>query len=158
MGNDYKKKNTSSDRSIHEIEHGKMLAKSNAEVLWGWGTPAGKIRAERRGALVISAAKLTPDQNVLEIGCGTGLFTEMFAETGADIIAVDISPDLISLAEKRDISSSKVKFLCKKFEDFVTDDPFDAIIGSSILHHLDIESALKSIKHLLKLGGVACIC
>jgi 2-polyprenyl-3-methyl-5-hydroxy-6-metoxy-1,4-benzoquinol methylase len=153
MSNDFEKKNTHSDRPIHEIEHGKMLAESDAEILWGWGTPAGKVRAERRGALIASAANITTEYRVLEIGCGTGLFTEMFAKTGAEVFAVDISPDLISLAEKKGITSSKVKFLCKRFEEFVADDPFDAIIGSSILHHLDIDSALKNIKRLLKPGG-----
>lgn len=153
MRSNSNRNNSYSNRSIHEIEHGKMLAESEAEILWGWGTPAGKKRAERRGALIASAAKLTPENKVLEIGCGTGLFTEMFAETGAEIVAVDISPDLISLAEKRGISSLKVQFLVKRFEDFIADDPFDAVIGSSVLHHLDVDSALKNMKRLLKPGG-----
>jgi 2-polyprenyl-3-methyl-5-hydroxy-6-metoxy-1,4-benzoquinol methylase len=37
---------------------------------------------------------------VLEIGCGTGNFTELFAKTGADIIAVDISQELIRIEQK----------------------------------------------------------
>ncbi|MGD8458170.1 MAG: class I SAM-dependent methyltransferase [Anaerolineales bacterium] len=153
MSDDFKVKNVSSDRSVHEIEHGRMLAESETEILWGWGTPAGKVRAERRGALIISAANITPDHRVLEIGCGTGLFSEMFAQTGAEIIAVDISQDLISLAVKRNISPTKVKFLCQRFEDFIADKPFDAVIGSSVLHHLDIDSALNNIERLLKPGG-----
>jgi 2-polyprenyl-3-methyl-5-hydroxy-6-metoxy-1,4-benzoquinol methylase len=153
MSDDFKRNNVYSDRSIHEIEHGKMLAESEAEILWGWGTPAGKVRAERRSALITTAAKITQEHKVLEIGCGTGLFTEMFAKTGAEIVAVDISQDLISLAVKRSISSTNIEFLCQRFEDFVASDPFDAIIGSSVLHHLDIDSALKNIERLLKPGG-----
>jgi SAM-dependent methyltransferase len=47
-----------------------------------------------------------------------------------------------------------VQFLEKRFEDCDVDGPFDAIIGSSILHHLDIEPALDKIYQLLKPGGI----
>jgi len=141
------------NRSTREIEHGKMLAESEPENIWGWGPPAGKKRAERRGELIVSAANILPNHKVLEIGCGTGLFTEIFSRIGAEIIAVDISSDLISLAEKRKMASDKVKFLCMRFEDYLAEEPFDAIIGLSVLHHLELESALKNITRLLKAGG-----
>ena len=35
-----------------------------------------------------------------------------------------------------------------------TDDSFDAVIGSSVLHHLDIEKALSEIYRVLRPGGV----
>ena len=28
----------------YEIEHEKMLAQNDTELLWGWGTPAGRLR------------------------------------------------------------------------------------------------------------------
>ena len=49
------------NRSIREIEHGKLLAESEPDSIWGWGTPAGKKRAERRGRLIVSAANITED-------------------------------------------------------------------------------------------------
>jgi SAM-dependent methyltransferase len=36
------------------------------------------------------------------------------------------------------------------------DGPFDAVVGSSILHHLDIENALSKVFDLLEPGGVMC--
>src|SRR5438270_13417090 len=85
----------SATRAKHEILHGRKLALGHAETTWGWGTPAGKLRADRRAELIARGARLCPGMRALEIGCGTGLFTEWFARTGADIIAVDISPDLL---------------------------------------------------------------
>ncbi|MGB4294498.1 MAG: class I SAM-dependent methyltransferase [Smithellaceae bacterium] len=144
----------SDSRAEHEIIHGKNLANSDPELIWGWKTPAGNHRAQRRAALIAAGASLSPDKYVLEIGCGTGIFTEFFARTGARIVAVDISGDLLDLARKKNLSPSQVQFLEKRFEDCDKIGPFDAIVGSSVLHHLDIKPALATIFDLLKPGGL----
>jgi 2-polyprenyl-3-methyl-5-hydroxy-6-metoxy-1,4-benzoquinol methylase len=141
-------------RAQHEIEHGKKLVSRGAELTWGWGSPAGQVRARRRGALIAQAAGIGPGSKVLEIGCGTGLFTEMLAATGAQIVAVDISPDLIEQARQRGLPPDRVRFLAKSFEDCGVDGPFDAVVGSSVLHHLEFAPALKRILELLRPGGV----
>jgi hypothetical protein len=56
-----------------------MLAEAGPEGIWGWGTPAGQVRARRRAELIVSAPELRPGIRALEIGCDTGLFTELFA-------------------------------------------------------------------------------
>ena len=143
-----------SSRAEREIQHGKHLAVLETETVWGWGTPAGQLRARRRADLIIEGARLSPGQRVLEIGCGTGLFTEMFAGRGARIVAVDISGELLEKARARNLPASQVTFLEKRFEDCDVDGPFDAVVGSSILHHLDIVDALVTIRRLLKPGGI----
>jgi 2-polyprenyl-3-methyl-5-hydroxy-6-metoxy-1,4-benzoquinol methylase len=138
-------------RFAHEVDHGKYLAAGSAEEIWGWGTPAGQLRAKRRAAIILEGAAVTASSRVIEVGCGTGLFTAAFAESGAEIVAVDISPDLLAVAAKRNLA--RVRFVEKNFEDCELEGPFDAVIGSSILHHLDIERALPSMFNLLKPGG-----
>jgi 2-polyprenyl-3-methyl-5-hydroxy-6-metoxy-1,4-benzoquinol methylase len=81
------------------------------------------------------------------------MFTEMFAMTNARILAVDLSPDLLIKARKRKLPAERVTFLQKRFEDCNTEGPFDAVIGSSVLHHLDLSVALRKIYQLLKPGG-----
>ena len=139
-------------RAEHEILHGRYLAGLDTETAWGWGTPAGRRRAERRARIISAGAGLGPGVRALEIGCGTGLFTSFFGETGADVLAIDISPDLLALAAERPNLSRRVRFRCARFEDLV-EGPFDAVIGSSVLHHLDIDDALDNILRLLKPGG-----
>src|SRR5262245_6217012 len=114
-------------RAQAEVEHGKQLSVADPEAIWGWGTAAGQLRARRRANLVLAGAQSGPGDHVLELGCGTGMFTEMFATSGADIIAVDISDDLLARARARDLPN--VRFLCRRFEDCEFDKPFDAIIG-----------------------------
>jgi len=141
-------------KAEHEIVHGKKLSSADPEEIWGWKTPAGMRRAQRRAKIIAQAASLAGEKYVLEIGCGTGVFTEIFAQTGARIIAVDISGALLALARMKKIDSKQVQFLEMRFEDCREIGPFDAIIGSSILHHLDIKPALTTIFDLLKPGGM----
>ncbi|MEX1247787.1 MAG: class I SAM-dependent methyltransferase [Anaerolineales bacterium] len=140
-----------SDKANHELQHGKLLAAENAEVAWGWGTPAGQQRARRRGQLVATAAGLGPGVRALELGCGTGLFSGIFAASGAEIIAIDISPQLLEIA-RANIKS--VNFVCGRFEETDFAGQFDAVIGSSVLHHLDFMPTLERSLSLLRPGGV----
>lgn len=141
-------------KAQREILHGIKLAHAGAEEVWGWGTPAGQRRAARRGRVIADGASLKPGLHVLEVGCGTGNFTEIFADYGPRIIAVDISGELLALARDRGLPAGRVTFLEKRFEDCDLDGPFDAVIGSSVLHHLDYTESLAKIFDLLKPGGM----
>jgi SAM-dependent methyltransferase len=77
------------------------------------------------------------------------MFTEIFARTGATIVAVDISPDLLQRARARGLPPDRVLFLEKRFEECDVEGPFDAVIGSSVLHHLEVDEALRRIFALL---------
>jgi 2-polyprenyl-3-methyl-5-hydroxy-6-metoxy-1,4-benzoquinol methylase len=143
----------SSSRVENEIAHGKILSETGAEQVWGWGTAAGQVRFHRRAEWISHHAGLKSGVHALEIGCGTGNFTEYFACSGASILALDISEELLELARQRHLPST-VRFVCQPFETLDMPGTFNAIIGSSVLHHLDITSALAGIFHLLKPGGV----
>jgi len=138
----------------NEIRHGRFLAENRPDIVWGWQSPAGKNRAKRRAGMIVSQSSIGPGKRVLEIGCGTGIFTQYFMETGARVIAMDISQDLLSIAQKRMAQHDNVEFLRQRFEDCKVNGTFDAIIGSSVLHHLEILPALRKINQLLKPGGV----
>ena len=70
--------------------------------------PVSRIRQtvregrDRMRALMLSRL---PDDltgaRVLDAGCGTGLMTAELAARGADVVAVDISPQLVTIAESR---------------------------------------------------------
>lgn len=133
------------------MSHGRVLADHDPEAIWGWGSPAGRVRAERRAELISRGAGLAAGMRVLEIGCGTGLFTEKFAAYGPRILAVDLSPDLLAIARRRQLA--QVEFREQDFESCDVDGPFDAVIGSSVLHHLDLARTWPKVHALLKPGG-----
>lgn len=139
------------ERLKHEIEHGKKISE-NAEDVWGWGSPAGQVRANRRAQYFIDLGKFDSNSKVLEIGCGTGLFTgKVYQQTKANIIASDISEDLLVQGRK------KLPEVTFQIEDAMnlsfSNEEFDGVFGSSILHHLDMEKSLNEIHRVLKPGG-----
>ncbi|MEO1679019.1 MAG: magnesium protoporphyrin IX methyltransferase [Pseudomonadota bacterium] len=62
------------------------------------------VRAGRDRMRALMLARLPDDlrgQRVLDAGCGTGQMTEALAERGADVVAIDLSPQLVEIARAR---------------------------------------------------------
>jgi len=138
-------------RLEHEIEHGKKISE-NAESVWNWASPAGQVRADRRAKYFVEVAKITAKDSVLEIGCGTGLFTgKVFDLTGAKITATDLSEDLLNLAKAK--NPNAVFMVDDAMKMSFKNETFDVVFGSSVLHHLDMTIALKEILRVMKPGG-----
>jgi ubiquinone/menaquinone biosynthesis C-methylase UbiE len=138
-------------RILNEIEHGKFLANNNAGEIWNWNTPAGIIRWQRRVEMLTNSLK--PGMKVLEIGCGTGFFTQEIIKKHVKLTAIDISPELIEVA-KNIIIDTNLEFVIENaYKMTFPDHTFDAVIGSSVIHHLDVDLALNEFYRVLKPGG-----
>src|SRR6266481_3537703 len=87
------------NRITKEIQHGRFLAKQGAGEIWNWESPAGRQRWKRRVQML--SGHLRPGMTILEIGCGTGYFTRELIRRGADIVAIDVSPDLLEIAKPK---------------------------------------------------------
>lgn len=137
-----------------EREHFNKLA-PQAEAIWGWTTRVGAIRAQRRADYLIELGRLNDTERILEIGCGTGLFTEkVCCNTKASICAVDLSENLLAIAKQKNLGQVHFQAgdaMQLKFADC----QFNAVFGNSILHHLDMEVALQEVFRVLKKGGRA---
>jgi ubiquinone/menaquinone biosynthesis C-methylase UbiE len=139
------------NRITKEIQHGRFLAKHGAGEIWNWESPAGRQRWKRRVQMLSS--HLRPGMTILEIGCGTGYFTRELTRRGADIVAIDVSPDLLEIAKAK-YSAPNVRYeIQNAYALTYADAMFDSVVGSSILHHLEIEEALREIYRVLKPGG-----
>ena len=110
---------------------------------------AGRQRAERRAKYFIDLGEIAADTAALEIGCGTGIFTEkVYAKTHADITAIDLSPALLEQARTK---LPDVKFLVENAMSLsFEDNTFDVVYGSSVLHHLDMPAALSEFYRVLR--------
>ena len=65
---------------------------------------------------IVSAAGLKPDDAVLDVGCGTGQATKLFAPLGFRILAMDPGPELISVARESLAEFANVAYAVSTFE------------------------------------------
>jgi len=75
---------------------------------------------------------------VLEVGCGIGYVSARMRECwpAADIVAVDLSPTSIEVAERL-FGDLGVRFGCARLEDFALDAEFDLIVLMDLYEHIE---------------------
>lgn len=97
-----------------------------------------------------------PKASVLDYGCGIGEDLVPIAKTGADVIGLDISPELIELARKRaDAFGVKARFIVgSAYETGLPSQSIDIVFAIAIFHHLELDAAKKELLRILKPGGV----
>ena len=96
-------------------------------------------------------------KRLLEYGCGTGSNAVLWARSGANVTGIDISIEAIRQAG-RQAEQNQVQV------DFVKTDAeelgfpvgcFDLVVGTGILHHLDLQKSYAELARVLKPGGHA---
>ena len=90
---------------------------------------------------------------VLELGCGTGFWTEVAAESAQSVLAVDINANLVDIARERGMPEGKVSFRVADALDLPEDiGSFSAVLVSFLWSHLnkkEQEQLLASLKKRL---------
>lgn len=139
-------------RYADERRQGAHIAAGQHESIWGWSSAAGRLRADRRARFVIEAAGLRPGIRCLELGCGTGAFTSRLVESGCELVAVEISE---ALAERcRERVGDRAEVVVGNIETGEgLDGAYDAIVGVSVLHHVNMDLCLSNTFSLLREGG-----
>ena len=138
-------------RIAKEIQHGRFLAQHGAGEIWNWESPAGKLRWARRVKML--SGHLQPGMTVLELGCGTGTFTWELSRSGAEVVAIDVSPELLEIASTNRSAPNIHYQIQNAYALSYSENSFDSVVGSSVLHHLEIKEALPGMYRVLKPGG-----
>lgn len=99
-------------------------------------------------------------KNILEVGCGAGSDLVVFALSGADVNAIDLSDKSVELARSNltlrglsgDVRVADAENLPYK------DNYFDFVYSWGVLHHTpDTQKAINEIYRVLKPGGEICV-
>jgi ubiquinone/menaquinone biosynthesis C-methylase UbiE len=100
---------------------------------------------------VAAVEELRPER-VLEVGCGMGEFAERVRrETGAEVVATDLSPRMVELTRERGIDASVADVEELPF----ADGEFDCAAANWMLYHVaDLDRALAELRRVLRPGGV----
>src|SRR5438093_13271020 len=140
------------ERQGREIAHYRSVAAQDTEAILGWQSPAGRARADRRGRLFVGRGRIAPGTRALELGCGTGEFTRRVAPSGARVVALDLSGDLLPKARAK--VGAMARFVRGNAEALpFRDGSLDVVYGCSILHHLAVEVAPQQARGVPRQGG-----
>ncbi len=91
------------------------------------------------------------DENILDVGCGTGVLTEKITEAGAIVTGIDASADMIAKAKQ---SYNNIAFFVKDASNFSFDKKFDAAFSNATFHWIkEQRSLLQCIYDVLKPNG-----
>src|SRR5215813_13902890 len=92
-----------------------------------------------------------PGESILDIGCGTGQLTKAIADTGARVVGIDKSLDMIDAARQ---NFPEIEFLVADASDFSFEKPFDAVFSTAALHWVGkAEAAVQCIAKALGPSG-----
>jgi trans-aconitate methyltransferase len=90
-------------------------------------------------------------ERIIDLGCGTGHLTAQIAESGATVLGIDRSPEMIGQARQ---NFPKLRFMLADATSFEVPEPADAVFSNAVLHWVtDAEGAVRAIGRALKTGG-----
>ncbi|PSP98372.1 SAM-dependent methyltransferase [Halobacteriales archaeon QS_4_70_19] len=101
----------------------------------------GRLIDDREKEAVLDALGNVEGKRVLEVACGTGRFTSLLADHGADIIGLDISPAMLRQGREKARSVDVDEHLEFMRADAARlpfpDDYFDAVLAMRFFHLAD---------------------
>jgi demethylmenaquinone methyltransferase/2-methoxy-6-polyprenyl-1,4-benzoquinol methylase len=114
-----------------------------------WGREVDEIAAV--------LASLTQGAEVLELACGTGLWTQRLAASGCSVRAVDASPEVIAINRDR-VRSPNVEYQIADIFAWTPTNTFDVVFFSFWLSHVPAErfdGFWELVRSALRPGGHA---
>ena len=133
------------DGTDYEAEAGKI---SEMITTYGLSKPTHMRTGESEARDVLLAAE---KNLVVDLGCGTGKLTEILANQGYDVMGIDLSEEMLSMAiERRDKLRHRTLYLCqdmREFELFGTAGTFVSV-GDSVNYLLTDEDMDKLFRRV----------
>lgn len=99
------------------------------------------------------------NKSVLELGCGSGFWTETIAESAAAVLATDINDEMLELAQERDYPEGVVEFAKADWLslDLPAGHQLNACFGAGVWSHVkreDYSKVLGNIHRVVGAGGL----
>lgn len=140
-----------------------------AALIWSWMANAdawtravreGRIESRRvaTDAAIVRAVVERGPRRVLDLGCGEGWLMRALAERGIETVGLDVSMELVYVAEE----TGGGRFRCCSYDEVVEDPtraggPYDAIACNFSLLHADLVPLLAALRQNLNPGGALVV-
>jgi ubiquinone/menaquinone biosynthesis C-methylase UbiE len=119
------------------------------------------ITDEQLTARLVDAIRPAADQTILDVACGPGIVTAALARHTQQVVAFDLTPEMLAKAEQRCAKAGLTNVLFK--EGSATDLPFaenafDGVVTRLAIHHFNAPSRVFSeIFRVLRPGGTLVV-
>jgi SAM-dependent methyltransferase len=116
------------------------------------GMPKQQFKLDER-VVFLDRLRVVEAKTLLEIGAGTGEDSVFFASARLSVIAVDLSPEMVTRCRDKGLEAYERDFLHLGFEP----ETFDAVYAMNCLLHVpneDLPSVLRAIRDVLVPGGL----
>jgi trans-aconitate methyltransferase len=98
---------------------------------------------------LVEALDPQPGERILDLGCGDGFLTRRIAASGATVVGVDASSQMVAAAKERGVDARLASGESLSF-----DHEFDAVFSNAALHWMrDHDAVLQGVYRALKPGG-----
>jgi trans-aconitate 2-methyltransferase len=115
------------------------LYNAKHDFVWKFGSDVVSLLAPRAG------------ESILDLGCGTGHLTAQIAESGAEVMGVDRSAEMVCAAR---LAYPNLKFEIADARELAFRQEFDAVFSNATLHWIhEPELVLQGIWSALRPGG-----
>ena len=95
------------------------------------------------GKDLISMLNPKAGERILDFGCGTGELTAEIAQSGAELVGIDASSEMIKAAQEQ---FEGINFIEARGESFIDSKQYDAIFSNATLHWiLNPEAAISAM-------------
>ncbi len=130
--------------------------------LKGWkkeGSNYLKMKPSIEGIVGVEwISKMKREGRVLDIGCGGGRNSILFAKKGYEVVGIDFSKEAIKLAKiNAEKNNAKIEFLVKDFLEYMPNKKFDIVLDFGMFHHVrkyDWKRYREALNRSLKRGGL----
>ncbi len=103
------------------------------------------------GIDLLARLPLGEGHTILDLGCGAGQLTAKIAESGAAVIGIDRSPEMIAQARA---NFPNIDFRLGDATDFMVAKPVDAVFSNAVLHWVpNARAAARCLARAVKPGG-----
>ena len=107
---------------------------------------------------VLDATGSLAGKRVLDIGCGTGRFTEKLAQSGASVVGMDASGTMLAAARARVRSgAAPIEYVQGDANETLPPGPFDAITAFYCVQYVGVAALARQARHELRDGGVIAL-
>src|SRR5688572_13141762 len=103
--------------------------------------PSGGSGRPRR--MLVDALAIQPGHRVLELGCGTGQVTAELLAAGAQVVAVDRLPAMLTRARQR---APRAVFIEGDVFEAEVEGAYDRVVLSFVLHNFESEARIRLLR------------